>query len=89
MTTEIYAILLSIAGTIIVILLGIIISASNSRFKNVDDLLSKVENIQTLLSERNTFCLTRHERIERKLKDYSITLAKHSEDITTLKTKIS
>ncbi len=88
MTTELYTILLTVSGTIILILVSIIITSSTSRFKKLDDLLSKVNKIETMLSERHTFSNTRHLRIDKKLLDHCTMLAKHSEEITTLKAKI-
>lgn len=89
MENDVYKILLSASGALIILLLGIIVSSSLTIFRNVSILLTVTERIKTLLSERNTSCVERHDRINHKLNCHSIKIDSHDKEISILKSKIT
>jgi len=88
MTIELYALLLSLSGAIIVTLLGIIISASVSLFKNVSTLLIATKEIQTKLSERHEICMATRLAIDTRLNEHDTILTEHKAEIMLIKSKI-
>lgn len=86
--TEIYIMLLSIAGAIILILVTVIVWASKRLFANVSDLLIKVSHLETLLTERDGNSKAVHEIIDFRLNAHSQRISDIKEDIVKIKTKL-